>query len=81
MRDLWMAELLGHVAKPYGAKVFVRTQRGTKTTMVLKGRSAEALKRTGLDFMRLLPDLLDAITKSSNAFGAMVPSLVMRPPQ
>lgn len=76
-----MAELLGHVAKAHGAKAFVRTQRGAKTTMVLKGHSADVLKRTGVDFLRLLPDLHDAITKTMHEFCTKVPSLVARPPQ
>ena len=76
-----MAELLGQVAKAHGAKAFVRTQRGAKTTMVLKGHSADVLKRTGVDFLRLLPDLHDAIMKTMNEFCATVPSLVARPPQ
>ena len=79
--ELWMAELLGHVAKAHGAKAFVRTQHGTKSTMVLKGHSADVLKRTGVDLLRLLPDLHDAITKSVHEFCATVPSLVTRPPQ
>jgi hypothetical protein len=77
----WMAELLGHVAKAHGAKAFVRSQRGAKTTMVLKGHSADVLKRTGVDFLRLLPDLHDAITKTMHEFCTKVPSLVARPPQ
>jgi hypothetical protein len=76
-----MAEPLGHVAKAHGAKAFVRTQRATKSTMVLKGHSADVLKRTGVDLLRLLPDLHDAITKSVHEFCATVPSLVTRPPQ
>jgi hypothetical protein len=69
------------VAKAHGGKAFVRTQRGAKTTMVLKGHSADVLKRTGMDFLRLLRDLHDAIMKTMNECRATVPSLVARPPQ
>jgi hypothetical protein len=34
-----------------------------------------------VDFLRLLPDLHDAITNTMNEFCATVPSLVARPPQ
>jgi hypothetical protein len=76
----WMAELLGHVTKAHGARAFVRAQRGTKTTLVLKAHDIEALKRTNVDFMRFLPELDEAITRSVRAFCATVPTRIASPP-
>ena len=59
--ERWMAELLGAVASVHGAKALVGEHRGSRTRMVLEAHGARALEQTGLDFLRLLPELVGEI--------------------
>ena len=74
LHERWMAELLGAVASAHGAKALVGAHRGSRTRMVLRAHGARALEQTGLDFLRLLPELVGEIDGCVAAYCQGVPA-------